>query len=86
VLNNPLTFIDPTGLDWQYSQSTGQLTHIDANGNSTNAGTGYAGHGQGVNNPAMQNVRMLVLYRRAPTQLTRSKITPQASEHGYLLQ
>lgn len=56
VGNNPLTRIDPTGLDWVYSQSTGQLTHVDGNGNTTNVGTGYAGHGQGVNNPAMQNV------------------------------
>jgi RHS repeat-associated protein len=56
VHNNPIKYIDTTGLDWQYSQSTGQLTHIDANGNTTNIGAGYAGNGQGVNNPTMQNM------------------------------
>ena len=35
-----------------YSQSTGQL--CDAEGNLL--ATGYSGHGDGVNNPAMQNV------------------------------
>ncbi|MFZ5503511.1 MAG: tlde1 domain-containing protein [Pseudomonadota bacterium] len=38
------------------SQSTGQVTRVDANGNSTVLGTGYSGHGEGVNNPDMQNV------------------------------
>ncbi len=56
VGGNPISFVDPLGLDWVYSQSTGQMTHIDANGNSTNLATGYAGHGAGLNNPAMQNV------------------------------
>ena len=56
VGNNPLTRIDPLGLDWVYSQSTGQITHVDSNGNSTDVGTGYSGHGEGVNNPEMQNV------------------------------
>ena len=51
-----MTYSDLTGLDWQYSQSTGQLIHIDANGNTTIIGVGYAGNGQGVNNPAMQNI------------------------------
>lgn len=37
---------------WQYSQSTGALT--DASG--VLCGIGYSGHGQGVNNPAMQAV------------------------------
>jgi hypothetical protein len=37
---------------WTYSQSTGELT--DPEGKII--ATGYAGHGNGVNNPAMQNV------------------------------
>ena len=33
------------------------MTHVDnQTGERTNAGTGYAGHGEGVNNPTMQNV------------------------------
>lgn len=56
VGGNPINRADPFGLDWIYKQSTGQLTHVDPNGSSTNVGNGYAGHGQGVNNPAMQNV------------------------------
>lgn len=56
VGGNPVSRIDPFGLDWVYSQSTGQIIHVDSNGNGTNVGSGYAGHGDGVNNPAMQNV------------------------------
>jgi hypothetical protein len=56
VVNDPVNRIDPFGLDWLYSQSTGQVTHVDSAGNSTNVGNGYAGHGEGVNNPAMQDV------------------------------
>jgi hypothetical protein len=55
VGSNPLTYIDPLGLDWIWHQSTGQLQHVDNNGHVTNVGTGYAGHGDRVNNPAMQN-------------------------------
>jgi RHS repeat-associated protein len=57
VNNGPLRFIDLLGLDWQYSQSTGQLTYIN---NQTEAskqvGIGYSGNGPGLNNPDMQNV------------------------------
>jgi hypothetical protein len=57
VGGNPLSRIDPTGLDWVYSQSTGQVSHVDnQTGETTSVGTGYAGHGEGVNNPNMQNV------------------------------
>ncbi len=55
VGGNPINRIDPWGLDWVYHQSTGQTTH-DTNGSSTNAGTGYSGNGEGLNNPDMQNV------------------------------
>lgn len=56
VLNNPIHFIDPAGLYWEYSQSTRRLTHVDGSGRVTNAGTGYSGNGEGLNNPAMQHV------------------------------
>ena len=54
--SNPLWYTDFLGLDYVYSQSTGQLTHVDSNGVSTAVSDGYAGHGQGVNNPDYQNV------------------------------
>jgi RHS repeat-associated protein len=56
VENNPLIRIDPYGLDWVYSQSTGQTTQV-VNGQTVagQGGTGYAGHGAGVNNSAAQN-------------------------------
>jgi hypothetical protein len=49
-------YVDPFGLCWVYSQSTGQLTYVDANGITTSIGSGYAGYGSGLNNPAMQSV------------------------------
>ena len=36
---------------WEYSQSTGILTH-----NGSHIATGYSGHGAGKNNPGMQEV------------------------------
>lgn len=39
---------------WTYSQSSGVITH-----NGTAIGRGYSGRGEGVNNPAMQNVAMV---------------------------
>jgi RHS repeat-associated protein len=55
--NDPINRFDLDGLDWVYSQSTGRLTHVNANGNATPVATGYSGRGEGLNNPAMQNVR-----------------------------
>ena len=55
VENNPINFIDPFGLEWRYSQSTGRLTYIDPNGNVTKVGTGYSGRGPWRNNPSAQN-------------------------------
>ncbi len=49
VANNPLTRIDPTGLDWVYNTGTGTLTQTDSNGNpiiSWPAGSGAWGNGQ----------------------------------------
>jgi lipoprotein-anchoring transpeptidase ErfK/SrfK len=39
------------GLDWVYSQTSGQMSHVDGNGNSTPVATGYSGNGEGLNNP-----------------------------------
>ena len=36
---------------WTYKQSTGELTH-----DGKHIGTAYSGHGEGLNNPAMQQV------------------------------
>jgi RHS repeat-associated protein len=56
VGGNPVVYVDPFGLCWVYIQSTGQLTYVDVYGISTNMGTGYAGYGAGLNNPAMQSI------------------------------
>jgi len=56
VGGNPLSFVDPSGLDWIWSQSLGELYYLD---NDTGIlelrGSGYAGRGAGLNNPALQN-------------------------------
>ncbi|WP_319002968.1 RHS repeat-associated core domain-containing protein [Desulfurispirillum indicum] len=57
VGNNPLMRIDPTGLDWVYRQSTGQLFYDDGNGDLAYVGRGYSGKGPGWNNPEMQHVK-----------------------------
>ena len=56
VGGNPIMRIDFYGLDWVWSQSTGQLTQV-VNGQTVQGqgGTGYAGHGDGINNSALQN-------------------------------
>jgi hypothetical protein len=49
---NPLRWIDPKGLYWEYSQSTGQLWHFPPEGGAGEfGGEGYAGRGDGLNNP-----------------------------------
>jgi hypothetical protein len=54
---NPLRHVDPWGLRWRYHQTTGQLDHVDdITGTVTNIDTGYAGRGDGYNNPDMQNI------------------------------
>jgi len=57
VDGNPLSRIDALGLDWVYSQSTGQLSHVDATGKTTAIATGYSGIGAGLNNMAYEHVR-----------------------------
>jgi RHS repeat-associated protein len=51
---NPLSIIDPTGLDWIWSQSAGTMSNTNSPG--IVVGNGYAGQGRGVNNPSMQSV------------------------------
>ena len=55
--NNPLIFIDPLGLYWEYAQSSGQLTYVaNQTGARTLVGTGYSGNALGLNNTSMQNI------------------------------
>jgi RHS repeat-associated core domain len=57
VGGNPVNWVDPEGLEWQFSQSTGQWSHVNnQTGAVTNVGQGYSGTGEGRNNTAMQNV------------------------------
>jgi hypothetical protein len=57
VNDNPVLLVDPTGLAWIFSQSSGQWSHRDnQTGATTPVGQGYSGAGEGRNNPAMQNV------------------------------
>jgi hypothetical protein len=52
-----VNFVDPFGLFWEYSQSNHQWTYVDnQTGQRTYVGPGYAGHGEGLNNPEMQHV------------------------------
>lgn len=46
--NNPVGNVDPLGLDWEYYSGSGDLFQ-----NGSYVGTGYAGHGAGVNNAWM---------------------------------
>lgn len=56
VLNNPINWIDPTGLLCTYSQSAGQLTCTDdCTGDQYLTCTGYAGNGDGLNNSDAQD-------------------------------
>lgn len=41
---------------WEYSQSTGRLTRISAQGARIEVATGYSGRDRGLNNPVMENV------------------------------
>lgn len=51
VRGNPISLIDPLGLEWTYNSATGNLHH-----DGTYVATGYAGRGAGYNNPWMQSV------------------------------
>jgi RHS repeat-associated protein len=70
--NNPANAIDPTGLLWIYSQSSGNLSHIQTapgpyagtvthyGGTSScctnSAGSVYSGYGRGLNDPGQQSL------------------------------
>lgn len=56
VGGDPIARIDPFGLDWIYSQSTGQLYRLTNFTNVDYVASGYSGNGKGNNNPAMQDV------------------------------
>lgn len=48
---------DPQENYWEYSQSTGVMTRVDGvTGKRTDVAEGYAGKGEGLNNPEMQGV------------------------------
>ncbi|MCD4652327.1 DUF2778 domain-containing protein [bacterium] len=56
--NDPINLVDLTGLVWEYAQNTGVLTHInDETGARQEVATGYSGHGEGLNNSDMEDVR-----------------------------
>ncbi len=56
VISNPTRFVDRLGLDWEYSQSTGEMRYVDdETGQSRHIDDGYSGNGAGLNNPAMQD-------------------------------
>jgi len=58
VGNDPVSRLDPTGHDWIYRQSTGELSHQPTDeqggGPPEPIATGYAGRGEGLNNPDRQ--------------------------------
>lgn len=58
VLNNSTNWIDPWGLYWEYSQSTGKLYYFNEKTKVRSyVAAGYAGSpsGAGLNNPSMEN-------------------------------
>jgi RHS repeat-associated protein len=63
--NSPINGKDPDGKRWFYEQSSGNLYHLEERammrdyGQKTLVGTGYAGHGEGVNSPSMQNIEQV---------------------------
>jgi RHS repeat-associated protein len=59
VSNDPLNFIDPSGLkeNFTYSQSTGKAICTDNTGKTVVDKSGYAGKGEGRNNSDLQNIR-----------------------------
>jgi RHS repeat-associated protein len=55
VGGDPMLYVDPLGLCWIFSQSTGQLTHANyVTGEVTNVAIGYSGIGIGLNTPLAQ--------------------------------
>lgn len=56
VFQDPVNFIDPTGLICQYSQGSGQMTCRNASGSIYYNESGYSGRGSGRNNPSSEAV------------------------------
>ncbi len=55
VGGNPATKVDPLGLLCTFSQSSGSISCVDENNNSYYEKNGYAGTGEGRNNPEAQD-------------------------------
>lgn len=93
VQNNPINFIDPTGLDWIYSQATGQLSYqppASAGGGPPQiVGTGYSGKNSGkrhgLNNSAMQNVRNIGPIPQGTYTIERQRNNRTHGPHGHTL-
>jgi hypothetical protein len=58
-------------MTWQYDQATGCLSH-----DGRPVGTGYSGHGEGVNNPAMQDVRSVGPIPRGQWSIGPARLQP----------
>jgi len=56
AMDMPTQLIDPWGLHWEYSQASGNISWInDQTGERVSHGRGYSGHGEGLNNPALES-------------------------------
>ena len=57
TFNNPLGYVDPLGLYWEYCQNTGAINFVNnITGQVTPIDKGFSGHMQGFNNPSLQAV------------------------------
>jgi RHS repeat-associated protein len=55
VGDSPIMYVDLFGLCWEFSQSTGQWSHLDdLTGVATPVGLGFSGQGVGYNDPAFE--------------------------------
>lgn len=58
TFQNPVNYIDPTGLKWIYQQSTGEMYYQpEVGGPPILVGKGYAGRNAGLNNPDYQDTK-----------------------------
>jgi RHS repeat-associated protein len=82
VGGNPMLYVDPLGLCWIFSQSTGQLTHVNyVTGEVTNVAIGYSGIGIGLNTPSAQGSQVsgLSLKGFTPSGHSRTTSHPQGT-------
>jgi RHS repeat-associated protein len=56
-LNNPLSYVDPSGLICEYAQRAGTFTCWNASGQIYASCRGYSGNGIGLNNPTAQHLQ-----------------------------